>query len=105
MSKSFGAFSRRGPDFITEALALVLSQKCSFEFKPLFSLVHETLIAGKHAGGGEEMMRLRTYEKLQFLVERGIVEKKNTEGVKTYRGLASLSSAFPVVPLIAPVTI
>jgi hypothetical protein len=41
------------------------------------------------ASGGEEMLRLRAYEKLQNLVSRGMVKKSG----KKYRGLASLAKA------------
>ena len=105
MAKTFGSnFSRRGPDLITEELAAVLSQKISYEFKPLFDIVHENLRARKVASGGEEMLRLRVYEKLQHLVGRGMVKKTIIKSVKEYRGLASLASALQIVPIIAPVT-
>ena len=43
------------------------------------------------------MLRLRTYEKLQFLVGSGMVKKTISKSVKKYRGLASLALALPVV--------
>ncbi|HWB61042.1 MAG TPA: hypothetical protein VG733_16225 [Chthoniobacteraceae bacterium] len=101
MKNDFSSFSRRGPDKVTEELAVVLSAKTSFEFKPLFELVHANLRARKSAAGGEEMLRLRTYEKLQVLVNLGMVRKTITKAAKTYRGLASLASALPQ-PTIAP---
>ncbi|PYI71530.1 MAG: hypothetical protein DMF08_08275 [Verrucomicrobia bacterium] len=64
------AFSRRVPDLVTEELVAVLSRRSSFEFKQLF---------------GEEMLRLRAYEKLQNLVARGAVKKNG----KKYKGLPS----------------
>jgi hypothetical protein len=86
MSKnSYGGFSRRGPDWITEELVAVLSRKTSFEFKALFEIVHSNLRERKAASGGEEMLRLRAYEKLQNLVQAGIVKKTG----KKYRGLAN----------------
>ncbi|MBV9274947.1 MAG: hypothetical protein JO333_13695, partial [Verrucomicrobia bacterium] len=69
------AFSRRLPDLVTEELVSVLSQKKSFEFKQLFEVVHENLRQRNAASGGEEMLRLRAYEKLQNLVARGVVKK------------------------------
>jgi len=78
-------FSRRVPDLVTEELVSVLSQKNSFEFKQLFDIVHEKLRARNAASGGEEMLRLRAYEKLQNLVARGMVKKNG----KKYKGLAS----------------
>lgn len=82
------AFSRRLPDLVTEELVSVLSRKSSFEFKQLFDIVHENLRARNAASGGEEMLRLRAYEKLQNLVARGMVKKTG----KKYRGLAALAS-------------
>ena len=79
------AFSRRVPDLVTEELVSVLSQKSSFEFKQLFEVVHENLRARNAASGGEEMLRLRAYEKLQNLVARGMVRKNG----KKYKGLVS----------------
>ena len=63
------------------------------------------LRARKSASGGEEMLRLRAYEKLQTLVSRGMVQKSITKAGKKYRGLASLASVLIVtpVPAAAPV--
>jgi hypothetical protein len=79
------AFSRRVPDLVTEELVAVLSRRASFEFKQLFEIVHENLRARNAASGGEEMLRLRAYEKLQNLVARGMVKKNG----KKYKGLPS----------------
>jgi hypothetical protein len=84
------AFSRRVPDLVTEELVTVLSKRASFEFKQLFDIVHENLRARNAASGGEEMLRLRAYEKLQNLVARGAVKKNG----KKYKGLpAALAAA------------
>ena len=84
------AFSRRVPDLVTEELVAVLSRRSSFEFKQLFDIVHENLRARNAASGGEEMLRLRAYEKLQNLVARGAVKKNG----KKYKGLpAALAQA------------
>src|SRR5688500_7140544 len=77
------AFSRRLPDLVTEELASVLSKRASYEFKQLFEVVHENLKARNAASGGEEMLRLRAYEKLQNLVARGMVKKDG----KKYKGI------------------
>src|SRR6266852_962278 len=61
------------------------SRRASFEFKELFDIVHENLRARNAASGGEEMLRLRAYEKLQNLVARGAVKKNG----KKYKGLPS----------------
>jgi hypothetical protein len=93
------AFSRRLPDLVTEELVAALSKKTSFEFKQLFDVVHERLRARNAASGGEEMLRLRAYEKLQNLVSRGMVKKTG----KKYKGLASLSKALtPPTTVPAP---
>ena len=61
----------------------MLSSKTSFEFKALFSVVHANLKLRNAASGGEEMLRLRAYEKLQNLVQAGLVKKVGKE----YRGV------------------
>jgi hypothetical protein len=83
------AFSRRLPDLVTEELVSVLTQKKSFEFKQLFEIVHENLRQRNAASGGEEMLRLRAYEKLQNLVARGVVKKDG----KIYKGDAAALKA------------
>jgi hypothetical protein len=64
-------FSRRLPDLVTEELVFALSRKRSYQFKQLFDVVHDNLRRRKAATGGEEMLRLRAYEKLQYLVFSG----------------------------------
>lgn len=84
------AFSRRVPDLVTEELVAVLSRRTSYEFKQLFEILHENLRARNAASGGEEMLRLRAYEKLQNLVARGMVKKTG----KKYKGFpAALAKA------------
>src|ERR1700722_16773870 len=83
MKSSYG-FSRRGLDRVAEELANVLSKKSSYEFKALFTVVYANLRAQNAASGGEEMLRLRAYEKLQKLVDAGIVKKTGKE----YTGVA-----------------
>jgi len=83
------AFSRRLPDLVTEELVLVLSQKRSYQFKQLFEVVHDNLRRRKAANGGEEMLRLRAYEKLQYLVFSGAVKKNG----KIYTGNSAALTA------------
>jgi hypothetical protein len=85
MMKKAHTFSRRGPDRVAEEIATVLAKEASFEFKALFSVVHANLKASNSASGGEEMLRLRAYEKLQTFVRTGIVKKVGKE----YRGVSS----------------
>ena len=81
MSNNSG-FARRTPDIMTEELCAILSQKMSFEFKPLYDLVYANLHTRNAASGGDELLRLRAYEKLQTLVHNGMV----TKTAKKYRG-------------------
>ena len=82
-------FSRRVPDHVTDELVNVLSGGETLEFNALFKLVYDNLKLKNAVSGGEEMLRLRAYEKLQNLVSRGMVKKTG----KKYRGLASLANA------------
>jgi len=94
MSNKTSGFTRRGPDIITEEIVAVLQHNPSlaYEFKPLFSIIYASLRARNAASGGEEMLRLRAYEKLQSLVSSGVVKKtgKNYKGVSAK--LAALSA-------------
>ena len=83
------SFSRRAPDIITEELVAAFSGKTSYQFKPLFDLIFANLRARNAASGGEEMLRLRSYEKLQGLVDRGAVKKTVNGVVKNYKGVAA----------------
>jgi hypothetical protein len=83
------SFTRRGPDNITEELVAVLSSKASFEFKPLFEIMLLNLRERNAASGGEEMLRLRAYEKLQGLVNQGAVKRTVTGITKKYKGIAT----------------
>jgi len=90
MSKRSGfTFTRRGPDNITEELIAVLSSKASFEFKPLFEIMLLNLRERNAASGGEEMLRLRAYEKLQGLVNQGAVHREVSGSTKKYKGVAA----------------
>jgi len=82
------SFSRRMPDNVTEELVAVLSSRASFEFKPLFDMVLLNLRERNAASGGEEMLRLRVYEKLQGLVGQGAVNRTITGTTKKYKGVA-----------------
>src|SRR2546423_6024398 len=90
MSKPSGAsFSRRMPDNLTEELVAVLSSRAWFEFKPLFDIILLNLRERNAASGGEEMLRLRVYEKLQGLVHQGAVTRTVTGITKKYKGVAA----------------
>src|SRR5438128_10785251 len=88
MSKrSAFSFTRRAPDCITEELIAMLSSKASFEFKPLFETMLLNLRERNAASGGEEMLRLRVYEKLQGLVGQGAVNRTVTGTTNKYKGV------------------
>jgi len=97
-------FSRRVPDHVTNELVAVLSDKATFGFKDLFTVVYENLKARNAVSGGEEMLRLRAYEKLQNLVTRGLVNKEGKE----YTALDNIKDAIteaapkPAVPPVVP---
>jgi hypothetical protein len=71
MSLNFFSSSRRIPDVLMEELVTVLLCAKTFEFKALFEIVHSAMKERKVSGGGEEMLRLRAYDKLQSLVREG----------------------------------
>ena len=83
-------FSRRVPDHVTDEIVNVLGDDDRFfGFNDLFEAVYAKLKERNAVSGGEEMLRLRAYEKLQNLVTRGMIEKEGKE----YKGLAKLSEA------------
>src|SRR5438309_8889679 len=89
MSKPTAAFSRRMPDNISEELVAVLSCQGTFEFKPLFDIILLNLRERNAASGGEEMLRLRSYEKLQGLVNQGAVTRTVKGITKKYKGVSA----------------
>src|SRR3954467_9724600 len=94
MSKPSGArFTRRAPDNISEELVAIFSSKATYEFKPLFDIILTNLRERNAASGGEEMLRLRCYEKLQSLVAQGAVERKVNGIVKKYKGVPAKLAA------------
>jgi hypothetical protein len=70
MSSNFFSSARRLPDILMEELVVVLMRAETFEFKSLFTIVFSAM-RERRISGGEEMLRLRTYEKLQALVREG----------------------------------
>ena len=81
------SFTRRAPDNLTEELVAVLSSNASFEFKPLFDILLVNLRQRNAASGGEELLRLRAYEKLQGLVNQGAVNRTINGITKKYKGV------------------
>lgn len=86
------SFIRRSVDHVTDELVIALSGGDTVEFKPLFARVFEGLKRRNAVSGGEEMLRLRCYEKLLRLAGLGLVKKID----KTYRGLEGLEQASSV---------
>lgn len=82
-------FSRRVPDHVTDELCNVLEEDKIFGFNDLFERVFNHLKERNAVSGGEEMLRLRAYEKLQNLVTRGLVEKIGKE----YKGTKRVQEA------------
>ena len=94
MYSNFSSFARRAaPDNITEELVAALSGSKSYEFKVLFSVIHAALRARNAASGGEEMLRLRTYDKLQNLVRHGQVKKTGKKHKGVTNALLALSES------------
>lgn len=94
-SPKSSTFVRRSVDHVTDELVIALEGGETIEFKPLFAKVFEGLKRRNAVSGGEEMLRLRCYEKLLKLSSSGLVQKKG----KTYRGLAGLDQASSVARL------
>ena len=84
-------FSRRVPDHVTDEIVNVLSKHKGefFSFNGMFEKVYENLKEKNAVSGGEEMLRLRAYEKLQNLVTRGLVQKE----ARTYSGTDRIHEA------------
>ena len=92
MAPKKAGFSNRSPDHLTDELVSLLGSNKAFEFKELFLLVFAGLKLKNAASGGNEMLRLRCYEKLGYLVRRGFVLKTG----KIYQGLKGLDQASSV---------
>lgn len=68
--------ARQGPDWVTDELLVTLEDMLEeVPFQDIFLVVYEGLKQKNVASGGEEMMKLRVYEKLQILVSCGVVKK------------------------------
>ena len=95
-------FSRRVPDHVTDELVNVLTDGKTYDFNELFGLVYENLKLKNAVSGGEEMLRLRSYEKLQNLVARGMVKKELKKYTGIPKQLATLQTTPPPAPAPAP---
>ena len=91
MNSNFN-FARRAPDSIMEELVAVLSGPNLYEFKALFLLHFQEALRARNAiSGGEEMLRLRAYDKLQNLVKHGQVKKTGKQYKGVRKGLLLLA--------------
>ncbi len=98
---------RGGPDILTEELVNAFLDNASFEFKELFLTVHANLRARNAAHGGEEMLRLRLYEKLQNLVRFGGVRKtgkiyqRDMAGLRTFTEQMAINHCRDLMAVVA----
>jgi hypothetical protein len=104
------AFSRRLPDLVTEEIVTVLienKKKAPLAWGVIFELIHERLKKRNAASGGEEMLRLRGYEKLKNLVDQNLVEKigGKVPGQAKFKAKANIANALATIDPIpkAPV--
>ena len=66
---------RRRKDYAAEELVAALLSTPTFTFGEVFQTVNENLKARKVSSVGEDMLRLRVYERLQTFVSQGLVKK------------------------------
>lgn len=86
--------SRKAPDLVTNELIVILHQAGMLEFNDIFQRT-VIVMKEKHMSlGGEEILRLRIYEKLQSLVSSGGLIKKGREYTAQPK-LVSLKSEEP----------
>ncbi len=72
--------SRRAPDLLTDELMVILHEAAgTLEFNDIFQRTVAVMKEKKMSVGGEEILRLRIYEKLQNLVGIGCLTKKGRE--------------------------
>lgn len=71
--------SRKAPDLVTNELIAILHEAGMLEFNDIFQKTVTVMKARHMAVGGEEILRLRIYEKLQALVSAGGLVKKGRE--------------------------
>jgi hypothetical protein len=87
-------FSRRIPDHVTDELVVVLKENDdALEFNKLFELVYENLKEKNAVSGGEEMLRLRAYEKLQNLLIHTAMKADSSKVMDYVRRLENYDKA------------
>jgi hypothetical protein len=88
---NFRTTTRRSPDALMEELVAALLGSEAFEFKALFLVIYAALQARNAATGGEEMLRLRAYDKLQTLVRQGCATKEGKQYQGVHKNLLAFS--------------
>jgi hypothetical protein len=79
-----GTFARKTFDVVTkESIIILLKQKKGLTFPDFFVLLFARLKECGAASGGEEMIRLRAYDKIQELQASGYVTRVNDLLLKT----------------------
>lgn len=71
--------SKRVADIVRQEVIDVLLGTGVIEFNEIFLQVSESMKSKNLSTGGEEILRLRIYEKLQTLVSEGGIRKKGKE--------------------------
>jgi hypothetical protein len=81
-------------DAMSEEIVAALLSKRSCDFHELFPVIYQSLRERKAAGGGEEALRFRVYEKLQNFVVQGLVKKTEKQYTGVESALLARSSQF-----------
>jgi hypothetical protein len=79
------------PDHVANELAIVLTANSWCDFQSIFNGVHSNLKVRHGTKENTERLRLRTYEKLQIMVNRGMVKKQRAENGIQYRATERLA--------------
>lgn len=85
--------SRKTPDLVTDVLILILLEAGVLEFNDIFQRAVTVMKENHIPLGGEEILRLRIYEKLQNLVSSGGLVKKGREYTAQPKLISLKSSA------------
>ena len=89
--------SRKTPDLVTDELILILHEAGMLEFNDIFQRTVVVMKAKHMSLGGEEILRLRIYEKLQNLVSAGGL--KGREYTALPKLISLKSETFPDIRL------
>jgi hypothetical protein len=81
-------YMRQRKDYVADELVRALQAKPTYKFNELFQTVFDALRKRGVSNVGEDMLRLRLYERLQTFVGQGLVKKVDKE----YSGVQSAVS-------------